>query len=315
MYIRHLRLLAWPICRQDPVPGGGAGGTGGAGGGGDAAAVAKAAADAEAKRKTDADAAEAERKRKANGSGGGGGGDRTLNLTQTELDDIIETRLAKERLLIEKRLGTNPKDAEELERLRKEEVDRKRAAEEAKGNYEAALTSIRTEHEGKSKAWETERETLMREIREDRCRGRLVQELAAQNAVDAEDLAEVLLKRVNLDEQRQVVVLDAATGKPAFVNGVKVTIKDLVTKFKADKPWAFKADNAGEGAGSQGGASGADGAGDTTGLDAQIKAAKAELDLARKQAQASGTMGDMDKSRAAARKLHELEQKKKGKAA
>ncbi len=250
------------------------------------------------------------------GGGGGGGGGRSgaLTLTQDELDAMIEDRLARDR---RSRQGHQPTadDIAELTRLRDEKRDRERREQEAKGNYEAAIASMRQENEAKEASLKKVHSELLEEIRVDRCQTRLMAKLSTgeSKAINPELCARLLSEFVTLDDNRQPIVI-GEDKRPRFKGGRGVTIDELVEEFRSKNPWAFEAPNGGgEGAGARGGANNADAGADD--LDVEIAEAEKEYEKAHEAAQTSGAaLPAIEKSRQARRKLEELKSKKAARA-
>ncbi len=183
---------------------------------------------------------------------------------QHELNTIIEERLARER----KKFGNVDADREELERLRKEADARERKRKEEQGNYESALADREKEIEKERNKWKEREGGLLSEIKHDRCTSQLIAVASSLGAIKPEQIARLLGDRVDLDDDRKVVVLDEDR-KPMRFAGKPVTIKDLVEKFKEEEPHLFKAENSGEGSGSKGGNETSDSKGEAkTDLDA-----------------------------------------------
>lgn len=252
-------------------------------------------------------------------SGTGGGSGWKAPASQDELDQIIETRLARERVAFRREIdqlaaarGSDPKEREELEALRKEKVERERKAQEERGQYDRALDSVRKEHETEREKIAREKEELLTELRQTRCNDALLAAASDAGAINARQVARLLEANVKLNDKRQVVVLDDQ-GEPWLKGGKNIAIADLMEKFSHDNPHLFKAP-AGAGAGSAGGASTSDTGAE--GIEGQIAAAQEAYDKAHAAAEASGgAMPDVTKARQARRELDRLIAEKKKKSA
>jgi hypothetical protein len=252
------------------------------------------------------------------GGNQGGGADRLAdNLTeilrakpqlQTQLDELIENRLAQWR---RQNPGPDPEQAKELERLKAAEKERERLALEEKGKYDQVVASIKADHDSTLSERQKTIETLMGEIRQDRCFNALALEATAQGAVDPSDVAALLAARMTLDNERKPMIL-GDDGKPLLKAGKPVTVKDLIEKHRHDKPWMYKAEANGEPSGAGGaGASGSDTGATVSDIDKEIAAAETVHKEARAKAQKTGDLGDMQASKVAAAKVQELKEKKK----
>lgn len=247
------------------------------------------------------------------GGGGGGGGEKQkgegkLELTQKELDDLISSRLARERAIWERKTGGSADERDELERLRKAEKDRAEAEALKKGEFERVTTSLKDEHAKKEQGWQKERSDLVGEIRKDRCEGAIIAAAAEFNAYSPAQVAKLLSDRVDLDEARQVTVL-GEDGKPVYKAGALLSVKELVKTFLDGNPHLVKATQTQGGSGSKGGASTTGtGAGPQTDLDTL----KAELkDLEDSMGKGMPKEGDQVKAMKLRRQIKALEDKAK----
>jgi hypothetical protein len=226
------------------------------------------------------------------------------------VEAIVEERLGKARRTWEKQFG-GPGALDELDRLRREEADRKRKEEEAKGNYERALASAEERWTSKEKSWQDERGTLLGKLREKTVRGAIIA-LAADRAYKPDQIADLLERRVQLDEagyEPKVLGLD---GKPAFVGGKPMTIDQLVNTFLDDNAHLAKAANTGGAGGAAGGASTADGGQHGAGAGAggvsrEIAEAKAAYEKAKELAEKLGGTTEITAAHKAKRELDKLE--------
>jgi hypothetical protein len=209
----------------------------------------------------------------------------TLELTQAELNEIIESRLARERAIFARKAGTNPDDAAELEQLRKDRQERARKDEEAKGNYERALATVRDEADVKLKAKEAEADRVLAELKTDRIDKSLIAAAAKANAIKPEQVAALLAGRVTLDEAHQVQVLDEH-GKPHYTSGRATTVEELVRTFLDGEAHLVRPAQASGGGGSRGGASTSE-AGAKPGSP-EVQRLRAELEAAEKDVRDAG---------------------------
>lgn len=231
-----------------------------------------------------------------------------VSMTQDELNDIIEARLARERQRWEQKLG-GPGAADELERLRKAAAERKRLDDEARGNYERALAAKDDEWGKQIKEREDRLAALRAELRKDRVRGAIIAAAAEARALKPDQLADLLEgRRVTLDEESlSVVVLDPA-GKPWFPHGKPASVQHLVEAYLAENPHLAQASGTG-GAGSRGGASTSE-AGGGVQETAEMAAAKKRFDDARARAERSKQPADITAAQKAANEVQRLQRAK-----
>jgi hypothetical protein len=266
------------------------------------------AADVAAKAAADKAAADA-----AAGAGGGSGWKPPAS--QAELDQLVESRLSRERAAARRELeklkaeltGQTPAELAELEQLRKDKADRERKALEEKGNYDRAVDSIRKEHEQEKAKIAADKEALFNELKQTRCHDALLAAASTSNAINPTQVARLLSDNVKLNDERRVVVLDD-DGNPWLKSGKNISIADLIEKFAHDNPHLFKAAEKGKPADSHGGSSTSD-EGDG-GIDAQITEAQAAYDKAHLEAERTGADHDITTSRLALRKLMDLKKQK-----
>jgi hypothetical protein len=227
---------------------------------------------------------------------------------QNQLDEIVQNRLAQWQ---RQNPPPDPEALKELDRLKAQEKERERLALEEKGKYDQVVQSIKADHETTLSERQKTINVLMDEIRHDRCVSALAMEAHKAGAVDPEDVAALLAKHMQLDNERKPVVL-GDDGKPWLKAGKPVTVKDLIEKHRHDKPWMYKAEGQGDASGAGGaGVSTSDTGAQLTDIDKEIAAAEAAHKTARAQAQRTGDMGDMQASKVAAAKVQELKDKKK----
>jgi hypothetical protein len=193
------------------------------------------------------------------GGGGGGGGDNKDVITfknNDELEALVKGRVDSAVALAVKKAGGGTSDADkaELDKLRKEQADRERAAQEAKGNYEAALKSqeksIRDEYEPKVTAEKTRADTAHGEL-EKRVIGLAVSDAAGKlNAVNPAQVRQLIAGSLKMDDHYEAVVVDEE-GKPRFVAGKAMTVEQLVKEFLDANPHLVRS-SAGDGGGAGG---------------------------------------------------------------
>jgi hypothetical protein len=204
------------------------------------------------------------------GDGGGGGGDgkkKKAKLTdlledeeyQEQFDALLEKRLARER----KKLGAGKsgdgmtaEEREELQRLRDEADQRKADEATRKGEFDKVLTQEKERWGTKEKGYTEKLSKLTEELRRDRVRSKLVSAAAAAGAIDPEDIADLLEKRVKFDSEKlEISVLKEDLESEALNgDGDPLSIEDLVGGFLTKKKHLARAAD-GEGGGAKGGKS------------------------------------------------------------
>jgi hypothetical protein len=215
--------------------------------------------------------------------------------TDADLDRIIAKKIGEERAKLERRYAGVGEEREELERLRQERVEREQKDLEAKGEFDRAKKAIEERHAKAVKERDERIEKTMGELKADRIRTALVSASARRNAIDPDEVADMLERRSTLNADLKAEALDD--------DGNVITIDQLVEQFLLKKPHLVKAGSTGEGGGSRGGAT-------TTGArvgSAELQAALKKLEEADKLARASGMPHDLARVQEAHRRVKELQ--------
>jgi hypothetical protein len=264
------------------------------------------------------------------GGGGGGGteaslkdllkGKRLKDLVkehpdlQDEIDDAIESRLARDRRNRTDDDGLTGKERKELEELREKQTQLDQAEAERKREYDKALGIEREKWTAKENGYKQKTDTLVGELRSERVRGKLIAAATRAGAVDPEDVASLLESRVELDETFKATVRDARDRSKVAINakGEDMSVDELVEELLERKPHLAKpAGGAGAGArGSEGGAGGKDKGGDPALADL-----KQAYEDAQKTAKDAPTPGNLTKMQQAKRRYDDAVAKSKAKAA
>lgn len=162
------------------------------------------------------------------GGNGNGNGDADRKFTQADLDRVVQTRLAEER----RRGNIKPEEVEELANLRTFKTEKERKEAEAAQNYELAKKSLEDAHKltvqqltGKISSLTDRYSNLTIKQR--------IEATAAPSVNDPTEISALLSGRVKLDDDFNPIVLDEHN-KPAFVNGVAMTVEQLVVAFLAN---------------------------------------------------------------------------------
>jgi hypothetical protein len=268
MYRSHvLRWLNLTPCFEAGAGAGGGGGGTGAGAGGTGAGAGGTGA----------------------GAGGTGSGTPAAGtFTQHDVDMIIQERLIADRA---RRPGMSDTEKAELERLRADKAERDRKALEEKGNYEAALKSKDTEFDNERKTFKTKEERILGKLRETSVRSKII--AAATDAYKPAQVADLLERRIRLNDEFEPEVLEPDLKTRAFKNGKELTVDELVAQYLDENPHMRRAAKTG-GSGSPGGASthaeGAAAAGTDTG---ELATLKKSLDDAEKRAKETHDVSDV----------------------
>lgn len=234
---------------------------------------------------------------------------------QEEFDEIIEKRVARERRKLGGGNGRRKEDdetAQELETLRAFKATQEQTEAERKGEYEKALNAERERFGTKEGTWKKRESTLVTELRKERVRGRLVAAAAKAGAVDPNDVAEMLERRVDLDDDFNPFIRHEKDPSKRAINGEgdDLTLDELVEDFLSKKPHMARAGE-GDGAGAKGGASSsAEGAARKVGKEnADIAALRKQFEDAKALATTSPSAAHLTKMQQAARRLKDAEKK------
>lgn len=228
-------------------------------------------------------------------------------------DDGFGPRLARERRKWENQFGVETGKlsdaAQELQRLRTQETERKRKEAEADRNYQAALQSKDEEWSKRVKDEADRASALKQELRKDRVRGAIIAAAAEHNAIKPEQIADLLEGRsVSLDDDTLAVIVLGNNGQPSFFGGKPMTVSQRVAAFLEENPHLAKASGTG-GSGSRGGASTSEGGQQTnTGETQELRKAREEHKAAIEKAQATGQAQDVTAAQKASNRVRALEE-------
>ena len=220
---------------------------------------------------------------------------------QDEVDELVQRRLARER-----RKGGNradDTDNDEVEKLRQFKADKEREEAEGKKRYDEALEAERGKWGKKEESYKKAQERLAKELRQERVRGKLISTATKLGAVDPDDVADLLERHVDLDDDYQTVIRDPRDPKKTRINseGDDMTLDELVQELLEKKPHLAKAAD-GEPAGAKGGKSkDAESAGKGTGKKGDAAKLEADYKAAKETAEKSPTPGNLTKMQQAKR--------------
>jgi len=190
---------------------------------------------------------------------------------QSEIDRIIEQRLAREREQTAKKLKSLGFESwESLEQQRKQQSEAQAKAEEAERARLAEQNQFKTLYETEQKKREEREAELTRQLKElegkhlstmtqmhaERAQREIIAHASTAGAVAPDQLALLLSSRVKVDEQGALVVL-GPDGKPATDGkGNALSVAELVNDFLAKNAHFVRAaPGAGAGGQAAGGAS------------------------------------------------------------
>jgi len=165
--------------------------------------------------------------------------------TQTELEGIIEQRLARERKKFQKQIeGVDLDEARQLLQA-KEQAEIERQKE--KGEFEKVLQQLAEKKDNEISQYKTK----LQEIQVD---GALMSAASQNNAVSPDQVVALLKSNTRLSEDGSVEILDKDGTVRYNDSGVPLGVNDLVSEFLTANPHFVKASPSG--VGSQGAAGG-----------------------------------------------------------
>lgn len=227
----------------------------------------------------------------------------TLTMTQADLDRIVSDRLARDRAT-RGGAGQSEEEKAELSRLRQAEKDRQTAEAERKGEWDRLRKSMEDEHSAAISKLSETGERLMNELNTERVRGRLVGAAAKSNAIDPEEIADVLERYCDLNDALQPVVKDR-DGNIRYIAGREMSPEQLVEEHLGKRSHLVKPGSTGQGGGSRGGAStGADGPAPVSG---ELEAARKDLQALDVEARRVGTPEALNAAWQAEKRVKALE--------
>jgi len=165
--------------------------------------------------------------------------------TQTELEGIIEQRLARERKKFQKQIeGVDLDEARQLLQAKQEqEIERQKE----KGEFEKVLQQLAEKKDAEINQYKSK----LHEIQVD---GALINAASQSNAVQPEQVVALLKSQTRLADDGSVEILDKTGAVRYNDNGTSMTVNELVNEFLTANPHFVKASPSG--VGSQGAAGG-----------------------------------------------------------
>jgi len=215
-----------------------------------------------------------------------GGKKEDKTFTQEEVNSMVAREKGRWK---EQNPGTSKEDTDDLARLRQEETDRKTKKDKDAGDFDRILKSkddAHTEELGKRDA-NTDR--LTKALKRDRCRGKLVSVAAKMNAIDPEEVADLLSGRMRLSDDLETEVLDEG-GEVMLVAGKMISVEKMMEKWAKSRTHLFKPTDV-KSQGSTGGSKTSDGGGKEYTADDIGKAKKAADDAEKAATEAGAPPG------------------------
>ena len=158
--------------------------------------------------------------------------------TQTELEGIIEQRLARERKKFQKQIeGVDLDEARQLLQA-KEQAEIERQKE--KGEFEKVLQQLAEKKDNEISQYKTK----LQEIQVD---GALINAASQNNAVSPDQVVALLKSKTRLGEDGSVEILDNDGSVRYNDSGTPMQVNDLVSEFLTANPHFVKASPSGTG--------------------------------------------------------------------
>jgi len=169
----------------------------------------------------------------------------TKMFTQDDVERIIEQRLARERKKLEKKLDGI--DVDEARRLMQEKEQAEIERQKERGEFEKVLQQVAEKKDNQIKQ-------LNSKLYELQVDGSLINAASQMNAVNPDQVVQLLKNQTRLSEDGQVEVLDKTGTVRYNDSGVPMAVNELVNEFLTANPHFVKATTGG--AGSKGAAGG-----------------------------------------------------------
>ena len=158
--------------------------------------------------------------------------------TKEELNEIVERRLLKDRLAINKKLGVDDLDsAINIVKAQKETEEKQRIQ---KGEFEEILKN-------KTQEWSKEKTNLETQLRDIKINKSLLSSASKNRAINPDQVVELLNKNIKLNESGNVEILDKNGLARYNSNGELLTTDELVQEFLTQNPHFVTATPSGSG--------------------------------------------------------------------
>jgi len=162
----------------------------------------------------------------------------TKTFTQEEMDKIVADRLARERRKYEKQL--DGVDINEAKRLLAEKEQAELERQKEKGEFEKVLQQVAEKKDAQIKQ-------LNSKLYELQVDGSLINAASRSNAVNPEQVVQLLKGSTRLSEDGTVEVLDKDGTVRYTDNGTPMSVDELVSDFLTANPHFVKASPSGTG--------------------------------------------------------------------
>lgn len=148
-------------------------------------------------------------------------------LTQAEVDELIEQRVARERSKYEKKYKNI--DLDHYNQLVEQEEARKQQELEKRGEYERLLKEQAEKFSSKIQTYESELHSI-------KIDGTLLNEASRAKAVNPEQVTQLLKHQLRLNEAGGVDVIDTKGAVRYSESGTPLQVQDLVNEFLTTNP-------------------------------------------------------------------------------
>ena len=162
----------------------------------------------------------------------------TRTFSQEELNDIVERRLHKERMAINKKIGVDDLDsAINIVKAQKETEEKQKIQ---KGEFEEILKN-------KTQEWNKEKTNLEVQLKDIKINKSLLSSASKNRAINPDQVVELLNKNIKLNESGNVEILDKNGLARYNSNGELLTTDELVQEFLTQNPHFVTASPSGSG--------------------------------------------------------------------
>ena len=158
--------------------------------------------------------------------------------TQSQLDEIVEQRLARERKKFAKQ--TEGVDLDEARRLLEEKEKAEIERQKEKGEFEKVLQQLAEKKDNEISQYKTK----LQEIQVD---GALINAESQNNAVSPDQVVALLKNKTRLGDDGSVEILDKDGSVRYNDSGTPMSVNELVSEFLTANPHFVKASPSGTG--------------------------------------------------------------------
>ena len=163
---------------------------------------------------------------------------KTKTFTQEELNEIVERRLHKERMTINKKIGVDDLDsAINIVKAQKEAEEKQKIQ---KGEFEEILKN-------KTQEWNKEKTNLKTQLKDIKINKSLLSSASKNRAINPDQVVELLNKNIKLNDAGNVEILDKNGLARYNSNGELLSTDELVQEFLTQNPHFVSATPSGSG--------------------------------------------------------------------